>query len=101
MIYNYGGNVINAIENLFYDCIKNTFAHVIEIYYSKGWIGLVLIVAACLSAGYLGTSLAKCWLILEERKPEYRKGSRSPYSDIGYEAFGKKGRLLLISDTTK
>ncbi|KAI2808462.1 hypothetical protein BLOT_006406 [Blomia tropicalis] len=54
-----------------------------------GWSGLGIIVYCAILAAIAGIALAKCWLILEERYPEYRHGlTRKPFSTIGYHAFG-------------
>ncbi|CAG2102700.1 unnamed protein product [Medioppia subpectinata] len=54
-----------------------------------GWLGLPLIALCCANAGLAGICLAKSWLILEERYPEYRVGlTRKPFSTIGYKAYG-------------
>lgn len=60
-----------------------------------GWIGLVLILMCCLGSGYCGISIGKCWVILQERFPEYRKHSRDPYPSIAFEAVGMWGRYAV------
>ncbi|KAF5305305.1 hypothetical protein FQA39_LY09270 [Lamprigera yunnana] len=62
---------------------------------SGGWIGIILLIAFCINAGYGGICLGKCWNILEERYPEYRSSSRNPYSTIAYKAVGKWGSVLV------
>lgn len=52
----------------------------------SGWIGVLVLIVCCVNAGYSGICLAKCWLILEERWPEYREKMRYPYPAIGYRA---------------
>lgn len=55
-----------------------------------GWSGLAMILYCAICAGISGMCLAKSWLILEERYPEYREGlTRKPFSTIGYHAYGK------------
>src|SRR5690348_15764255 len=53
------------------------------------WFGLVVIVLCCLMSGYAAIYLGRCWLIVEERWPEYRKQQRDPFSVIGLKAGGK------------
>ncbi|XP_017494281.1 PREDICTED: amino acid transporter ANTL2-like [Rhagoletis zephyria] len=49
-----------------------------------GWSGLAMILYCATCAGISGMCLAKSWLILEERYPEYRQGlTRKPFSTIG------------------
>jgi len=60
---------------------------------NAGWIGFVLIVVTCFSAGYLGIVLGRCWLLLQERKPELYAGQcRTPWAAIGFEVLGPCGR---------
>jgi len=54
----------------------------------KGWAGIVIIIASGLTAGYSGVCLARCWLMLEERWPEYRGPVRKPFASIGYRSNG-------------
>ncbi|XP_023239379.1 amino acid transporter AVT1J-like isoform X1 [Centruroides sculpturatus] len=51
-----------------------------------GWIGILIIIVCCVNAGYAGVCLGRCWLILEERWPEYRMRMRYPYPAIAYRA---------------
>ena len=60
-----------------------------------GWIGLPMLFIFCVSVAFSGTRLGHCWVILEERWPEYRKPARQPYMEIAYRAFGKPGRFEL------
>lgn len=61
-----------------------------------GWSGLGIIVYCAILAAIAGIALAKCWLILEERYPEYRHGlTRKPFSTIGYHAFGNWARYAV------
>ncbi|XP_054155610.1 uncharacterized protein LOC128954069 [Oppia nitens] len=61
-----------------------------------GWFGVPLIALCCANAGFAGICLAKAWLILEERYPEYRSGlTRKPFSTIGYRAFGNWGSAIV------
>ena len=55
-----------------------------------GWYGIALLLLCCVNTGVAGIALAKSWLILEERWPEYKMGlTRKPFSTIGYRAYGK------------
>lgn len=60
----------------------------------SGWLGLVLVVVFCINASYGGCRLGRCWEIVEERHPEYRGSTRTPYAVIAEEAFGTFGRYL-------
>ncbi|KAI1290010.1 Proton-coupled amino acid transporter 1 [Halotydeus destructor] len=53
-----------------------------------GWTGLGLIVLCSVLATYSGIFLARSWLILEERWPEYQLPNRTPFATIAYRACG-------------
>jgi len=57
-----------------------------------GYWGLLFIVAFTVNACFSGTRLGTCWVILEERHPEFRGIIRDPYPTIGEKAVGKWGR---------
>ncbi|XP_063862619.1 uncharacterized protein LOC135101984 [Scylla paramamosain] len=59
-----------------------------------GWGGLPLIVLLCLAVGFAGTRLGLCWVLLEERWPEYRAPCRRPYPAIARRALGKAGQIV-------
>jgi len=58
-----------------------------------GWFGLVLILLFTINAGFSGTRLGLCWLMLEERYEEFRGEVRDPYPSIAEKAVGKWGRI--------
>ena len=47
-----------------------------------------------LNAGFSGTRLGLCWIMLEERYEEFRGEVRDPYPAIGEKALGKPGRCV-------
>jgi len=59
-----------------------------------GWFGLVLILFFTANAGFSGTRLGLCWIMLEERYEEFRGEVRDPYPAIGEKAMGKWGRIV-------
>merc|ERR1739838_973393 len=59
-----------------------------------GWFGLVLIVLFTVNAGFSGTRLGLCWIMLEERYVEFRGEVRDPYPAIGEKAVGRWGRIV-------
>jgi len=59
-----------------------------------GWLGIVLIFLFTLNAGFSGTRLGLCWVMLEERYAEFRGEVRDPYPAIGGKAMGKPGRII-------
>lgn len=61
-----------------------------------GWMGLLLIVLFTVNACYSGTRLGQCWVILEERYPEFKGIIRDPYPTIGERAVGRWGRLVSL-----
>jgi vesicular inhibitory amino acid transporter len=46
------------------------------------------------TAAYVGTKLGTCWVILEERWPEFREQVRDPYPSIAEKAVGPWGRSV-------
>ncbi|KAB7494716.1 Amino acid transporter ANTL1, partial [Armadillidium nasatum] len=62
-----------------------------------GWLGLPMLIIFCISVAYSGTRLGHCWVILEERWPEYRKPARQPYMEIAYRSFGSTGRNVIMA----
>ncbi|XP_045138352.1 amino acid transporter AVT1J-like [Portunus trituberculatus] len=61
---------------------------------NAGWAGLPLMVLMCLAVGFAGTRLGMCWVLLEERWPEYRMPCRRPYPAIARRALGKAGQIV-------
>lgn len=61
-----------------------------------GLLGMFLIVFFTLNAGFSGTRLGLCWVMLEERFPEFRGEVRDPYPSIAEKAIGKVGRVLSL-----
>ncbi|XP_063402409.1 uncharacterized protein LOC134686665 [Mytilus trossulus] len=60
-----------------------------------GWIGIPLLVVFTLTSSYTGTIIAKSWIIIQDRFPEYRNHVPDPYPVIGEKAYGKHGRHLV------
>ncbi|XP_045138355.1 amino acid transporter AVT1J-like [Portunus trituberculatus] len=58
---------------------------------NTGWAGVPLMVLLCLAVGFAGTRLGMCWVLLEERWPEYHRPCRRPYPAIARRALGKAG----------
>ncbi|KAI1290166.1 Proton-coupled amino acid transporter 4 [Halotydeus destructor] len=56
-----------------------------------GWTGFGLIILCSVLATYSGIYLARSWIILEERWPEYRAPNRTPFATIGLRACGPVG----------
>jgi len=61
-----------------------------------GILGCLLIILFTLNAGFSGTRLGLCWVMLEERYPEFRGEVRDPYPAIAEKAMGKLGRVLAL-----
>ncbi|XP_068201894.1 uncharacterized protein [Palaemon carinicauda] len=61
---------------------------------NTGWVGVPMLGVLCAMVGYSGTRLAHCWVMLEERWPEYRAPCRRPYPAIAYRALGKFGQYV-------
>ncbi|XP_045602127.2 uncharacterized protein [Procambarus clarkii] len=58
------------------------------------WVGVPLLVVLTVAVGYSGTRLALCWVLLEERWPEYNSPCRRPYPAIAFRALGKPGQIV-------
>ncbi|KAB7500325.1 hypothetical protein Anas_03092 [Armadillidium nasatum] len=61
------------------------------------WGGAVMIILFCVSVGFSGMRLGRCWVILEERWEDYKKPSRQPYQEIAFRALGIHGRLPTLT----
>jgi len=61
-----------------------------------GWFGLVLILLFTMNAGFSGTRLGLCWIMLEERYEEFRGEVRDPYPAIAEKAVGRWGRIASL-----
>ncbi|XP_023335307.1 amino acid transporter AVT6E [Eurytemora carolleeae] len=61
-----------------------------------GPAGLALIVIFAIFAVFVGTRLGYCWIILEERYPEFREQVRDPYPAIAEKAVGKTARIVSL-----
>ena len=63
---------------------------------NTGPAGLALLIYFTLNGAFVGTRLGLCWLMVEERYPEYRGKCRDPYPTIAEKAFGKVGRYFAL-----
>ena len=61
-----------------------------------GILGIIMIIIFTLNSLYSGTRLGWCWIILEERYPEYQGQVRDPYPSIGERAVGGWGRVVSV-----
>ena len=52
---------------------------------------MILILLFTANAGFSGTRLGLCWVMLEERYPEFKGEVRDPYPSIAEKAIGKVG----------
>jgi len=63
---------------------------------NAGWIGIPLIMITCATAGVLGVILGRCWMLLQQRKPELYAGKcRRPWAAIAFEALGPTARTFV------
>jgi len=62
------------------------------LYIFLGPVELFLIPFFALAAAFVGTKLGTCWVILEERWPEFREQVRDPYPSIAEKAVGPRLR---------
>ena len=58
---------------------------------NTGPAGLALLIYFTINGAFVGTRLGLCWLMVEEKYPEYRGKCRDPYPTIAEKAFGKVG----------
>lgn len=61
---------------------------------NAGWAGLPVMALLGVAVGFGGTRLAQCWVLLEERWPEYRMPCRRPYPAIVKCALGRVGEIV-------
>ena len=61
---------------------------------NTGPAGLALLIYFTLNGAFVGTRLGLCWLMVEERFPEYKGKCRDPYPTIAEKAFGKVGPTI-------
>lgn len=64
----------------------------------SGWMGFVLLITFGIATAYSASCLGTCWLILEERYPQYRiYPVPDPYPTIALHAVGRRTRYLYCS----
>merc|ERR1712013_910940 len=61
-----------------------------------GILGMILITMFTINAGFSGTRLGLCWVMLEERYTEFKGEVRDPYPAIAEKAIGRVGRILAL-----
>jgi len=61
-----------------------------------GILGMVLILLFTINAGFSGTRLGLCWVMLEERYVEFQGEVRDPYPSIAEKAIGRAGRVISL-----
>ena len=54
-----------------------------------GILGMILIALFTINAGFSGTRLGLCWVMLEERYSEFKGEVRDPYPAIAEKAIGR------------
>merc|ERR1719289_847466 len=57
---------------------------------------MILIALFTINAGFSGTRLGLCWVMLEERYTEFKGEVRDPYPAIAEKAIGRVGRILAL-----
>ena len=57
---------------------------------------MVLILLFTINAGFSGTRLGLCWVMLEERYVEFQGEVRDPYPSIAEKAIGRAGRVISL-----
>ncbi|KAK8746197.1 hypothetical protein OTU49_017293 [Cherax quadricarinatus] len=60
-----------------------------------GWWGVGVLVTSCIIVGFSACRLGTCWVILEERWPEYQRACRKPYPAMAYRTLGRPGWYLV------
>lgn len=60
-----------------------------------GWAGVGLLSASCVIVAFAACRLGTCWVILEERWPEYQRACRKPYPAMALRTLGRPGWYLV------
>uniref|UniRef100_H2Z6U1 Amino acid transporter transmembrane domain-containing protein n=1 Tax=Ciona savignyi TaxID=51511 RepID=H2Z6U1_CIOSA len=60
-----------------------------------GWVGLFLIFMCAGISSFTGTVLGRCWTLLRDNKPELKGHCSDPYPTIGYNTFGRPGKIIV------
>ena len=55
---------------------------------------MALLIYFTVNGAFVGTRLGYCWIMIEERFPEFREACRDPYPVIAEKAVGKVGRYF-------
>ena len=61
---------------------------------SSGILGMILIALFTINAGFSGTRLGLCWVMLEERYSEFKGEVRDPYPAIAEKAIGRVSNIV-------
>ena len=56
---------------------------------------MALLIYFTINGAFVGIKLEHCWIMIEERFPEFREKCRDPYPVIAEKAVGKIGRWCL------
>ena len=67
-------------------------------FYCSGILGMILIALFTINAGFSGTRLGLCWVMLEERYTEFKGEVRDPYPAIAEKAIGRVSNGSTIND---
>ncbi|KAG7175970.1 Amino acid transporter AVT1D-like [Homarus americanus] len=60
-----------------------------------GWAGVGVLAVSCIIVAYAACRLGVCWVILEERWPEYQRACRKPYPAMAFRTLGMFGWYLV------
>ncbi|XP_071547546.1 LOW QUALITY PROTEIN: uncharacterized protein [Panulirus ornatus] len=60
-----------------------------------GWPGVGVLAASCIMVAISAWHLGTCWVILEERWPEYQRACRKPFPAMAYRTLGMPGWYLV------
>lgn len=54
----------------------------------SGWFGIGMIIFCAIISAHASAYLAECWVMVEEKWPEYQAGCRNPFATIGEKGCG-------------
>lgn len=83
-----GLGVVTPTMFLIGDALGSGVLAIPHVMSSLGWTGIVVMLVICFAVAYSETLQTRCWLMLQDRHPELRFGTRRPYSTMGEKAFG-------------
>ncbi|CAL4149279.1 unnamed protein product, partial [Meganyctiphanes norvegica] len=60
-----------------------------------GWSGVFILCFTLVTTVYSAMKLGTCWVIMEERWPEYKTTCRKPYPEMAFRTLGTPGKYVV------